>query len=96
MTDVTITHRDDGSDGTYFAHVAGSHSLGRLTWTKRDGVRIAEKTVVPTEIGGQGVAAQLVDFLVADAREQGFKVKPACSYVAAKFDQHPEWADIRA
>jgi hypothetical protein len=38
----------------------------------------------------------LVDAMVADAREQGFKVGPACSYVAAKFDQHPEWADLRA
>ncbi len=57
---------------------------------------MAEHTIVPPQIGGRGVAARLVDALVADAREHGFKVKPVCSYVVAKFDEHPEWADIRA
>lgn len=93
---VTITRSDNGDHGAYFAHVEGSRSVGRLTWVGRDGVRIAEHTVVPGDIGGQGVAARLVDALVADARELGFKIRPACSYVAAKFDEHPEWADLRA
>lgn len=96
MADVTITQRDQGDHGTYYAHVEGSHLLGRLTWVDRDGVRVAEHTIVPPEIGGRGVAARLVDALVADARENGFKVKPVCSYVVAKFDRHPDWADIRA
>ncbi len=51
---------------------------------------------MPPDIGGQGVAARLVEALVADAREMGFRIEPACSYVAAKFDEHPEWADLRA
>jgi predicted GNAT family acetyltransferase len=67
-----------------------------LTWVERDGVRIAEHTLVPPEIGGRGIAALLVEALVSDAREQGFRIDPACSYVAAKFDQHPEWADLRS
>ncbi len=96
MTDVTITQRDDGSHGTYTAHVTGNHSLGRLTWTERNGARVAEHTIVPPEIGGRGIAAQLVEALVADAREHGFKVVPACSYVAAKFDEHPEWSGLLA
>ncbi|MFN5821799.1 MAG: GNAT family N-acetyltransferase [Novosphingobium sp.] len=52
--------------------------------------------MVPPEIGGQGVAARLVEALVADAREHGFKIDPVCSYVAAQFKRHPEWADLRA
>ena len=96
MSDVTIERREHGDKGAYYAHVEGSHSLGRLTWVERDGVRVAEHTVVPPEIGGRGVAAQLVDALVADARELGFKVKPVCSYVLKKFEEHPEWADLRA
>jgi len=95
MTDVTITRREQDGEGTYYAHVEGSNSLGRLTWVERDGARIAEHTIVPPDIGGRGVAARLVDALIADAREQGFKVDPVCSYVAAKFDEHPEWTDLR-
>lgn len=93
---VTIERRDSGDHGTYYARVEGSSAIGRLTWTQRDGVRAAEHTIVPPEIGERGVAAQLVDALIADAREQGFKVKPVCSYVAAKFREHPEWANLRA
>ena len=67
-----------------------------MTWITRDGARVAEHTLVPKEIGGRGVAGKLVDALIADAREQGFRVVPECSYVAAAFAKHPEWADLKA
>lgn len=93
---ITITRHDTGDEGEYRAHVAGSEHIGRLTWVQRDGVRAAEHTLVPPQIGGRGVAARLVEDMVADARENGFKVVPACSYVAAAFDKHHEWADLLA
>jgi len=96
MTDVTITRHDDGSSGEYHAHVDGSEHIGRLTWVARGNVRVAEHTLVPEAIGGCGVAGQLVEALVADAREHGFTVAPACSYVAYRFDQNPDWSDLRA
>lgn len=96
MNEVTITRHENGKAGEYHAHVPGNDHIGRLTWVERGGARVAEHTIVPPQIGGRGVAARLVDALVADAREHGFKVKPVCSYVVAAFDKHPEWADIRA
>jgi predicted GNAT family acetyltransferase len=93
---ITITSRVGQDAGEYRAKVAGHSAVGRLTWVGADGVRAAEHTIVPPEIGGRGVAARLVEAMVADAREQGFRIRPACSYVAAAFDRHPEWADIRA
>jgi predicted GNAT family acetyltransferase len=95
MDGVTITQTDLGDHGTYYAHVEGSHFIGRLEWTKHDNVRVVEHTVVPTEIGGRGIASLLLDALIADAREQGFKIGPKCSFAAHKFAQHPEWADLR-
>lgn len=96
MESVTITRHANAADGEYHAHVAGSDHIGRLTWVTRGGARVAEHTLVPSEIGGRGVAAKLVEALVADAREQGFRIVPECSYVAAAFAKHPEWADLRA
>jgi predicted GNAT family acetyltransferase len=96
VDDVTITRTDHGDRGAYYAHVEGSRAVGRLTWVKRDGARVAEHTVVPPEIGNRRVAARLVEALVADARELGFKVEPQCSYVVAAFKRHPEWADVKA
>jgi predicted GNAT family acetyltransferase len=96
MEGVTITRHDRGTSGEYVAHVEGSHTLGRLTWFEQDGVKVADHTLVPPEIGGRGVAAELVKALVADARAEGFKIQPQCSYVVAAFKRHPEWADLHA
>jgi len=93
---VAITRHEHGTEGEYRAHVAGSDHLGHLTWVERGGARVAEHTLVPPEIGGKGVAARLVEAMVADARENHFRIVPVCSYVAAAFDRHPEWADVRA
>lgn len=93
---LTITRIDHGDHGEYRAHLPDSDHIGRLTWVMKDGVRTAEHTIVPRQIGGRGIAFELVKALVADAREQGFRIVPQCSYVAARFDQHPEWADLRA
>lgn len=96
MEQVTITRHGSETAGEYHAHLPGSSIIGRLTWKTRGRARIADHTLVPPEIGGRGVAAQLVEALIADAREQGFKVVPQCSYVAAAFQRHPDWTDLLA
>ncbi|MBS0254375.1 MAG: N-acetyltransferase [Proteobacteria bacterium] len=101
MTDpITITSHEAAGAGEYRAHVAGSAAVGRLTWVARAGaagpLRVAEHTLVPAAIGGRGVAARLVEAMVAEARAQGFRIVPACSYVAAWFARHPEAAALRA
>ena len=98
---LTITHEVQGQGGRYVAHLADSDQSGFLEWEpkeaiRQDDVRIATHTVVPSEIGGRGVAARLVDQLVSDAREKGFKIVPQCSYVARKFDENPDWSDLKA
>lgn len=92
-----ITHLDQGDRGEYRATVPGTDAAGRLTWKARgDDVRVADHTLVPRELEGRGIAAALVDALVADAREHGFKIVPQCSYIAAKFQRNPDWAPLRA
>ena len=67
MQNVEITSHDHGDHGEYHARVQGSDHIGRLTWVLRDGARVAEHTLVPPEIGGRGVARELVEAMVADA-----------------------------
>ncbi len=96
MDAITITRHDQDQKGEYRAHVASEKAVGRLTWVLRNGARVADHTLVPREIGGRGVAARLVEALIADARAQNFRIVPSCSYVAAQFDKHPDWADLLA
>ena len=93
---VTISHDGDSTSGTYTARIDGIARPGVLTWRALGDVRVAEHTFVPPEARGHGVAAKLVEALIADAREQGFRIVPQCSYVAVAFDRHPEWAELRA
>ena len=96
MDGTTITRHDSGAHGEYRAAVAGSDAIGRLTYEWRGNTLVADHTLVPPEIGGKGVAAKLVEALIADARESGDKIVPQCSYVEAAFRRHPEWAELRA
>lgn len=97
MAEVSITHDDRGDGGRYTAAVEGSAETGHLDWEARgQDVRVATHTIVPPAIGGRGVAAKLVEALVADARAQGFRIDPQCSYVEAMFRRHKDWADLRA
>ncbi|MES2493032.1 MAG: GNAT family N-acetyltransferase [Pseudomonadota bacterium] len=100
MEGIEIVRIDQGRAGEYHAQVPGNTNVGRLTWVARDTadgtVRVADHTLVPPEMEGRGIAAKLVEALIEDARAQQFKVEPTCSYVAAQFQRHPEWAELRA
>jgi predicted GNAT family acetyltransferase len=93
---IAITRTDETSYGAYRANLPGSDQPAELTWRAMGPLRIANHTFVPSALRGRGVAQKLVEALVADAREQGFKIVPQCSYVAALFRRHPEWADLLA
>lgn len=97
----SITHHVVGQGGKYVAHLEGESAQGTLEWEPGEEsggkeVRVATHTVVPREIGGRGVAAALVERFVADARAHDFLIRPDCSYVAAKFDEHEDWGALRA
>ncbi|HEY4301046.1 MAG TPA: GNAT family N-acetyltransferase [Candidatus Didemnitutus sp.] len=51
-------------------------------------------TWVPPALRGQGIAEKLVRAALDDARRDGHKVIPECSYVATFMRRHPEYADL--
>ncbi|MFZ9396796.1 MAG: GNAT family N-acetyltransferase [Erythrobacter sp.] len=95
QVEIVRQHQEHG--GRYLASIAGEPAAGYLEW--EDGgahVRVATHTVVRGTLRRRGIAAALVEHLIADARAEGFRIVPQCSYVAASFARHPEWADLRA
>lgn len=69
------------------AHVAYRCGEGLLTITH---------TLVPAQIGGRGIAGELVRAALDFARGAGMKVSPACSYADAWMRRHPDYDDLRA
>ena len=94
---VEITHETTDTGGQYEARVEDSDAAGLLTYKRIDAKTvIADHTLVPDALRGRGIASALVKRLMADAREQGFRIVPQCSFVRSSFDRHPEWAELRA
>ncbi|MBY0423166.1 MAG: N-acetyltransferase [Parvularculaceae bacterium] len=61
-----------------------------------DGDVVIIHTYSPPAARGRGLARQLVERAVADAREKGVKVAPECSYAARLFSERADWASLRA
>ncbi len=94
MTDVIITREDrDARHGRYVARIEGIDAEGEITYTRRrEGVISADHTGVPDAMAGRGVAGRLLNFMIEDARTNGFRILPLCPYVQAQYARHPEWA----
>jgi len=51
-------------------------------------------TEVPEPIAGRGIAGELTKVALRYAREQKFKVVPACAYAEAFLQRHEEYDDL--
>lgn len=97
MTKVTVTRELQVDRGRYVARVEGFAGEAELTFSRPDpSIVIAVHTGTPVAMRGHGVATALVERLVADARSEGFRIVPQCTFVKAQFERHPEWADLKA
>jgi predicted GNAT family acetyltransferase len=92
------THVDKqltGTAGRYVAIIDGVDGEAEITFTVRGPALIsADHTGAPDSMRGTGVAAKLVDHMIADARSNGFMIIPICPYVKAQYKKHPEWRDV--
>ena len=65
-----------------------------VNYTIQNGVMHITHTGVPSEIGGRGIAGDLVKAAFDSAREQGLKVAPDCSYAASWVNKHADYQDL--
>jgi uncharacterized protein len=92
----TVEREDNGVSGRYVIRLAGADEA-EMTFRHRGAdTLIVDHTGTPPAYRGQGIAQLLVDRLIADARAENIKIVPLCSYVAAQFRRHREWADLLA
>lgn len=94
MDAIEVSREDHGTHGRYVVLLDGLEA--ELTYQRQGQVLVADHTLVPPEFRGKGIAEQLVKRLVADARAEGNRIEPVCSYVELQFRRHKEWADLRA
>ena len=55
---------------------------------------VYDHTIVPSELGGQGVGSALVKHALNYAEAENKKVVPQCSFVAAYINKHPDYQHL--
>lgn len=97
MAEISVARELTASRGRYVGRIAGVEGEAELTFSRANPqLVIVDHTGTPDFMRGMGVATALVNRLIADARSEGFKIRPLCSFVQARFERHPDWSDLRA
>ena len=78
----------------FIAEVDGHQA--HLDYELVEGAMHITHTRVPQDIGGRGVAGELVRVAAEHARNEGLKIVPLCSYAEAWLRRHPAYADLVA
>lgn len=96
MADYTVEREQAPGHGRYVIALPGGLEAEMTYRQAGDGVIAIEHTYSPPEFRGQNIALLLMQRAIADARAEGTRILPVCSYVVAQFRRHPEWADLHA
>lgn len=80
------THRFILSDGEIPA--------GYAEYRDEDGRRVFTHTVVDSAFEGQGFGSRLARFVLDDAKAQGKRIVPVCSFIAAYVKRHHDYDDL--
>lgn len=91
MSTRQFIHNED--EQRYELHV-GTHVAIAEYMLNNKGIVFMTHTEVPQELGGQGVASELIKNSLTDIKERGLHVAPLCPFVKAYIEKHPEWASL--
>lgn len=90
-----ITREDGEHKGRYAARLEGIDAVGEIEFTyPGPGIISANHTRVPEAMGERGMARARLDFMLEDARANGFRIVPVYPCVRGQYAKHPEWSDL--
>ena len=87
--------RIDTGRGRFAAAVAGSEAFIEYRREGDDTLHLI-RTFVPPEARGGGIGAQLAEFALDHAREEGSRVTTSCWFIDRFIDANPRYQDLRA
>jgi predicted GNAT family acetyltransferase len=88
----TILLRDNRAAGRFELDVEGHVAFA--DYRRQGGRLVIDHVETPIALRGGGVASKVMQGVADQARREGAKVVPICSYAVAWFQRHPEAADL--
>jgi len=93
MSEEVVRVEQDVASQQYEVYV-DDRRAGLAGYRDEDGRRVLTHTEVDPEFGGRGLAGRLAKRALDDAREEGLRVVPRCTYMASYIARHEEYADL--
>ncbi len=88
----TILLRDNKALSRFELDVDGH--IAFADYRRADGRLAIDHVETPAALRGGGVAAKVMQGVAVQARQEGLKVTPICSYAVAWFQRHPDEQDL--
>ncbi|MBU1323607.1 MAG: N-acetyltransferase [Alphaproteobacteria bacterium] len=82
--------------GSRYVLPLGGEEEAQVDVRTSDGVMTLRRVFVPPSHEGQGLAARLMAHVADDARAQGLKIVPVCSYADVWFRRNKDQQDLLA
>ena len=91
-----IQHEEAHSKGAFYVE-KDKQRIAEMTYSRTNATMIIiDHTEVDESLRGEGVGRQLLDALIAWARETGTKVLPLCPFAKAQFGKDAAIRDVLA
>ncbi|HYP51230.1 MAG TPA: GNAT family N-acetyltransferase [Pyrinomonadaceae bacterium] len=68
--------------------------IALIDYSEQNGVVAMTHTEVPPEFEGKGIGSKLVKGALEIVRNDGKRVRPLCTFVAAYIKRHPEYESL--
>ena len=94
MGELQIEREETGKGGRYVLRLEGQEA--EMTYSRGETIDIIDHTFVPPDLRGRSVGEALVTRAVEDARAEGRRILPLCTFAAAQFRRNPDWQDVLA
>ncbi len=88
---ITLMESKDG-----FEYIQDGDGKAHIIWSQEGNTMVMNETYVSEELRGQGVGRKLLDLAADYARENGYKMKAVCPYVAESFEKSSDYDDVKA
>ncbi|MFP4077858.1 MAG: GNAT family N-acetyltransferase [Candidatus Izemoplasmataceae bacterium] len=81
---------------SFFIENANRERIAYIEYSFEDETTlIANSTFVDSSLRGQGIAQKLLEELANYARDNGYKIRPLCSYVVNAFEKSDAYDDVK-
>lgn len=79
-----------------FVDADGEVRIVFADYAMRGDTRVILHVEADPKLRGSGAAGKFMQALAEQARTDGFKLWPSCSYAKAWLDRHPQYKDVNA